>query len=178
MKNQKHNKTKTNSLLCLFRCAENGAPVLKAVHVHTLRVLFFIFLSLFSLKSFGEITFQYPTNWDINGTVIYENERKIGELTSKKSWPYKNGSKFIESFRKGFFDDPDSTKFVTSGQQGDVYWICRSSFFEGANGEYGVLYVRRFWVNGPILTLYSNESCTHELEAAIRIAESLIETNS
>jgi hypothetical protein len=143
-----------------------------------MRIPILLKLLLVSVPSYAEITFDSPEGWKVSGSVIYEDERKIGEITSKKIWPYASGAEFIESFKEGFMDDPDSTKFVRSGSEGEVFWVCRSSVFEGANGEYGVWYVRRFWVNGPILTIYSHKSCDHELEAAIKIAGTLFESNT
>ena len=143
-----------------------------------MRILVLLQLLLVSTFSHGEITLDAPENWEVSGSVIYENGRKIGELTSKSSWPYASGKEFLQSFKDGFIDDPESTKFVSSGNEGEVFWVCRSSVYEGANGEYGVWYARRFWVNGPMLTIYSYKSCGHELEAAIKVAGTLFESNT
>ncbi len=132
-------------------------------------------LLLFPGLSYGDIYIGLPSHWAMSGSVIYDGEEKIGELISKESWPYASGSEFVKSFENGFEDDSESTRFIVSGNTGEVFWVCRSSEYEGKSGEVGVWYIRRFWVNGPILTLYSYESCEDQMDEAIKIASTLRE---
>ena len=140
-----------------------------------MRAFIFILLLSFSRYSTGELILNLPEGWEISGSVIYEKGRKIGELASKETWTYSSGFEFIQSFKDGFIDDPESVEFISSGREGNVFWVCRSGIFEGAQDESGIWYVRRFWVNGPILTLYSYESCEENIEAAIAIASTMYE---
>lgn len=106
----------------------------------------------------GSITI--PDNWTISGTVLYkESKQKIGELTSKKSWDYRIGNSFVAAFKAGFFDDPATTNYISDGQKHGIYWICRTAEYDDGAGGFGTWYVRPFWVNGPVLTLYSEKSC-------------------
>ena len=135
-----------------------------------------LFVYFLTFSAMAEVSLALPKGWSISGTVLYSSGAKVGELTSTINWPYASGKKFTSSFKLGFDDDPDTTRFISSGNDAGIYWICRSAVYEGAAGEYGTWYVRRFWVNGPILTLYSYKSCTEDWGSAIQLASTLSES--
>ena len=137
--------------------------------------IIFILLVTVTNVSQSEVILDLPNNLKMIGTVIYDGEIKAGEVTSKASWPYSNGTDFTESFKVGFVDDPVSTVFMDHGEENGFFWICRKSEYWGGKGNSGTWYSRRFWVNGPILTLYSYDSCDHNLSEALNIAKTLKE---
>ena len=137
--------------------------------------IFILLLSVFSSLSNSEITLDLPEGWEMSSGIISVGNKKVGETTSKESWPYPNGEEFILSFRKGFADDPHTTKFISSGDSEGIYWVCREGEYWDGNGGGGIWYARRFWVNGPILTLYSYESCSEKFSEAFEIASTLSE---
>lgn len=141
-------------------------------------ILAYVLIFFVSASAAAEISITLPENWVVQGSVIYKDSIKIGELISKDSWPYESGEDFIASFRNGFIDDPDTTKFHSSGKFNSIYWVCRVGVYEGANGETGIWYIRRFWVGGPILTLYSHNSCTDGFPEALEVASSVVESNT
>jgi len=123
------------------------------------------------------ISVKIPDSWDMKGTIIYnETDKKVGEVKSKKSWPYKTGDDFIKKYKKRFFDDPEDTRFIKSGSNGNVFWVCRSGGYSDGKGGYGIWYTRTFWVNGPILQLHSHKSCDDEFDKALNIAKTLKES--
>ena len=124
----------------------------------------------------GKLLINIPDEWSITGTIIYnKSNEKIGELISKNTWNYSTGNGFVSAFKKGFFDDPETTKFISSGQKGNVFWVCRVATYEDGKGGFGDFYVRSFWNNGPILTLYSYISCDDDFDHSISIARTLKE---
>lgn len=139
--------------------------------------LLLLFCVFFADSCFGEIKVKLPKKWEQTGRIIYHNKKKVGELISKNEVYYDTGEQFIKSFKDGFADDPKSTQFISSGIEGNVYWICRRTEYEGANGDAGFWYARRFWSNGTILTLYSHVSCSDKLKESIEIAKTLIEND-
>ena len=138
--------------------------------IFTLMILLFVT----SITS-AEVRLRLPEGWVVKGAVIYDGNKKVGELASKNVWNYSNGEDFINAFKNGFDDDPETTEYLDSGVTLGIFWVCRKVVFEGANGEIGDWFARRFWVSGPILTLYSEKSCNHEFEKAISIALTLSE---
>ena len=140
-----------------------------------MKQLLLISLTFFTAIANAEITIVLPEEWKLSGTVIYADGKKVGEVTSKNSWPHTNGKEFISSFRKGFVDDPRTTEFISSGDSNGIYWICRNAEYWDGKGSSGYWFVRRFWVNGPILTLYSYESCTENFDEALKVAATIKE---
>ncbi|UTA46802.1 hypothetical protein L1F30_11590 [Simiduia sp. 21SJ11W-1] len=141
-------------------------------------ILAYVLIFFVSASAADEISVTLPESWVVQGSVIYKDNVKIGELISKDSWPYESGEDFIASFKNGFIDDPDTTKFHSSGKFNSIYWVCRVGAYEGANGETGIWYIRRFWVGGPILTLYSFSSCTDGFSEALEVASSVVESST
>jgi len=129
-----------------------------------------------SSASYKNMTIEVPDEWKINASVLYdENGAKEGELISKKSWPYNSGLEFINAFKKGFVDDPESIKYISSGSEKDVFWVCRSGIYEDGKGGFGIWYSRTFWVNGPIAVFYSYRSCEEKFNEALEVAKTLKE---
>jgi len=152
------------------------APFIGALRVIiTMSKSLCVIVYLFASSAVAEVRLALPNGWEVLGTVLYSSGAKVGELTPSKAWPYSSGDKFISSFKFGFEDDFETTRFISSGNEGDIYWVCRSAEYEGAAGEYGIWYVRRFWVNGPILTLYSYKSCTENWRDAVKLASTVSE---
>ena len=144
------------------------------------KYIYVIFLWLSSEASSGELVYKNisliaPDGWEIKGSVIYSSDQKIGELISKSAWDYDSGKDFVQSFRREFFDDPDGTVFISSGEKEGVFWVCRASEYEGNAGEVGVWFVRRFWVDGPILTLYSHKGYDSDFSKLVKIALTMLE---
>jgi hypothetical protein len=144
------------------------------------KYIYVIFLWLSGEVSSGELVYKNisliaPDGWEIKGSVIYSSGQKIGELISKSAWGYDSGKDFVQSFRRGFFDDPDGTVFISSGEKEGVFWVCRASEYEESAGEVGVWFVRRFWVDGPILTLYSHKGCDSGFSKLVKIALTMVE---
>jgi len=140
-----------------------------------MKIIVLLMSLLIAPMSSAEFTFDIPDKWSIEGKVIYKDGKKIGELTSKKSWSYETGEEFISAFKLGFPDDPKSTKFIESGKKGVVSWVCRrAEYFDGKGGG-GIWYARKFWVNGPIITLYSHTSCSEDFKRTLEIAKTLKE---
>ena len=137
--------------------------------------IIFILLVAISSTSQSEVYLELPNNWKMIGSVIYNGEIKVGEVVSKMSWPYSSGKDFTDSFKNGFVDDPESTIFMSHGEKEGVFWGCRKGVFWDGKGNSGIWYARRFWVNGPILTLYSYNSCDDNLNKALDIARTLKE---
>ncbi len=95
------------------------------------KYIYVIFLWLSGEVSSGELVYKNisliaPDGWEIKGSVIYSSDQKIGELISKSAWGYDSGQDFVQSFRIGFFDDPDGTVFIYSGEKEGVFWVCRA----------------------------------------------------
>lgn len=127
--------------------------------------------------TYKNMTLKLPDNWSLDHSVIYSPQKaKIGELISKDSWPYKYGKDFVAAFKLGFADDASSTKFLSAGISDNVYWVCRREVWEGASGDFGIWYARRFWVSGPIVTMYSYKSCEENFDEALLIAKTLKES--
>lgn len=137
--------------------------------------LFLITLTLFSTLSLADLLIELPKDWSISGTIIYKNDSKIGEFTSKETWSYENGEEFVSSFKNGFVDDPATTEFVSGGKNNEIFWVCRKSEYSDGKGGGGIWFARRFWVNGPILTLYSKVSCADKFDEALKIASTVKE---
>ena len=126
--------------------------------------------------SYKNMTIQIPNKWVMKSSVIYDGYGvKVGELISKKSWSYSSGPEFVKSFKKGFFDDPESTKFILNGSNDGLFWVCRSGIYEDGKGGAGIWYSRIFWVKGPIVKFYSSTSCEEKLQEVIGIAKTLKE---
>lgn len=161
----------------MSRTRSSFAPMSAVLRPYVMRTLILLSLLLLSCVSHAEITLDIPEKWTLSGVELYESDKKVGELISQESWPYSSGADFIQSFERGFVDDPGSTSFEVSGRSDEVFWVCRASEYEGADGEHGIWYSRYFWVGGPILVIYSYESCNYELDIAIELARSLLESN-
>lgn len=105
-----------------------------------------LLLAFFASYANAEIKIELPKGWHRADSQIYQEDRKAGEVISKTSWPYDSGDEFIAAFKKGFFDDPETSRFISSGKENDIYWACRVSDYEGSRGEFGIWYVRTLWV--------------------------------
>ncbi|WP_346839238.1 hypothetical protein [Microbulbifer sp. SAOS-129_SWC] len=140
-----------------------------------MKSFYILILTLVSSVAYSEVTVDLPDGWKISSSVIYVGAKKIGETTSKESWPYSSGDDFIDEFRMGFVDDPETTKFISSGHANGIYWVCREEEYWDGKGGGGIWYARRFWVNGPILTIYSYVSCSEGFDKALDIASTVRE---
>jgi len=115
-----------------------------------------------------------PGNWSIESSVIYDqNHKKVGEFFDPEWFPYKTGKEFINSFKKGFPDDPVTTKFISSGSNKEVFWVCSEGEYHDGKGGSGIWYSRVFWVNGLLVVFYSYKSCQDNFEGILKIAQTL-----
>ena len=115
-----------------------------------------------------------PDNWSIESSTIYnEKLEKIGEFLDVEWFPYNSGQEFIDSFKKGFPDDPVGTKFISSGSSNRVYWVCRLGEYEDGKGGAGIWYSRFFWVKSALIVFYSYKSCQDNFEGLLKIAQTL-----
>lgn len=124
----------------------------------------------------GGIKANIPGEWTVSGAILHSSSgEKVGEFISGEAWGFRTGDEFLKGFKEGFDDDPESTRYVSGGKSDGIYWACRYSEYESGNGEFGNWYVVRFWASGPILTLYSHDSCESRYGTGIAIAKSMSE---
>ena len=142
-----------------------------------MRLTILILLAFLSaLEANAEISIELPKDLKLLGSVIYREDEKVGEIASKSIWPYSNGNEFVTAYQAGFADDPGTTKFLSSGNNNGIYWVCRKAEYWNGKGNSGLWYVRRFWVNGPIVTFYSHESCNEKFDKILEYAATVKET--
>ena len=124
--------------------------------------------------NYKKLSLSLPKGLSLDHSVIYSSDKsKIGELISKENLPYKSGKDFVSAFKKGFSDDGKLTKYLSDGVSASIYWVCRQGMWEDGSGNFGIWYARRFWVSGPILTMYSHKSCEENFNQALSIARTL-----
>ena len=123
----------------------------------------------------AEITVKLPSDFSFSEGGIYKGNEIVGNIAPKDVWPYSTGEEFISSWSEGFPDDPSTTKFISSGEKDGIYWVCRKVETWDGKGGAGIRYNLRFWVNGPILTMFSEKSCTEKFDESLRIASGIKE---
>src|SRR5690606_7166755 len=101
----------------------------------------------YSLEN-GKISLTLPENWKYKYSVIYnEKNEKIGEKGQGLT-EYISGKKFIQTYKNGFVDDPETTKFIKSDTLviNDTRWyytLRKSEFWDG-KGNTGFWYNHNF----------------------------------
>ncbi|MDP2141975.1 MAG: hypothetical protein Q8L20_14305 [Gammaproteobacteria bacterium] len=126
--------------------------------------------------AFEVMTLSIPDSWKIEGSILHDGSGdKVGEVVSKNSWPYSSGEEFVASFREGFVDDLSTTEFISSGTENEIHWVCRTGESWDGRGNARIWFARTFWVNGPVIVLYSGKSCDDDFPIALEIAKTLNE---
>ena len=95
----------------------------------------------------GQINVLLPEEWNLKGIVIYDqNENKVGEIPPPSELII--GQEYIENFKKGFSDDPESTKYIANDSllidKEMWYLVSRKGTYESSNGQTGYWFSYNF----------------------------------